>query len=335
MTPKVSLIIPVYNAASYIEACIASLMVQTIDEIEVVFVDDHGTDNSIQIAQTYINTHPCSKHFRFLSTPHNMGPGPARNVGIEASRGEYISFIDSDDGVTPDFCENLYAAASAHDADLVYCQAQLVTPHGEKVMSNPVIENGEFSEEKRRYFLSHYTTLFVSFLYRRSLLTDYEIRFPATRSSEDSYFLTSSLLATKRIACVDKPMYRYLIHEESLSESCNPKRYLDKVESFDLLMQFARKKELYEPNREELDYIYLKKGYLLGLLTYIYNEEHPQRIVVHNMHNHMLNYVPHYRGNRYYRADLKLRLLHVLIRQCTRISFKVLPYYIRKTGMKL
>ena len=335
MTPKVSLIIPVYNAAPYIEACIASLMAQTMDEIEIIFVDDHGTDDSIRIAQAYVTAHPCDKLFRFLSTPHNMGPGPARNVGIEASRGEFIGFIDSDDVVTPDFCEKLYSAASTHDADLAYCQAQLVTPCEEKLMSNPVIESGEFGREKRSYFLSHYTTLFVSFLYRHSLLADYEIRFPATRSSEDSYFLTSSLLASKRIACVDKPMYRYLIHEESLSESCNPKRYLDKVESFDLLMQFARKKELYEANKEELDYIYLKKGYLLGLLTYIYNEKHPQCHVVRNMHDHMLSYVPHYRENKHYRTDLRLRLLHILIRKCTRLSFKVFPYYIRKTGMKL
>lgn len=335
MTPKVSLIIPVYNAAPYIEDCISSLMAQTMDEIEIIFVDDHGTDGSIRIAQAYVKNHPCNKHFHFLSTPHNMGPGPARNIGIAASQGEYVGFIDSDDVVTPDFCESLYAAAITHNADLAFCQAKLVTPHGEKEMSNPVIANGEFCGEKRSYFLSHYTTLFVSFLYRHSLLTDYEIQFPATRSSEDSYFLTSSLLAATRIACVDKPMYCYLIHEESLSESCNPRRYLDKVESFDLLMQFARKKELYGANKEELDYIYLKKGYLLGLLTYIYNEKQPQQLVVHNMHNHMLDYVPNYRNNRYYRTDIKLRLLHAFIRKCTCISFKVLPYYIRKIGMKL
>ena len=333
--PKVSLIIPVYNAASYIEACIASLMAQTMNDVEIILVDDHGSDHSMELAQAYVNHHKCRKQFRFLATPRNMGPGPARNVGIEAAQGEYIGFVDSDDVVTPDFCEQLYTAAKAHDADLAYCQAQLVKGTEVQPLCNPAIESGEFSKKKRRFFLTHYTTLFVSFLYRRELLMGYGITFPATRSAEDSYFLTCSLLATRRIACVDKPMYHYLIHEESLSESRNSKRYIDKVKSFDLLMEFARTKELYDANKEELDYIYLKKAYLLGILTYIYNEEHPQQLAVRKMHERLLSYVPYYHDNIYYRADRKLRLLHWLVSKCTRFSFKVLPYYIRKTKMKL
>lgn len=332
---RVSIIIPVYNAGAYVEACLASLIGQTMDDIEVILVDDHGHDDSMQIAQAYVEAHPSNKRFRFLATPHNMGPGAARNIGVEAAQGEYVGFVDSDDVVTPDFCERLYAIAKTHDADLAYCQAKLRKGSEECPMNNPVIECGEFVGDKRRFFLTHYTTLFVSFLYRRSLLNEYGIRFPDTRSAEDSYFLTCSLLVAKRIACVDKPMYHYLVHEESLSESRNPKRYLDKVKSFDLLMQFAKEKGVYDANKAELDYIYLKKGYLLGLLTYIYNEELPQRQVIRKLYGLLLSCVPCYAANAYYRADFKLRLLHVLIRYCTHISFKVLPWYIRKSGMKL
>ncbi len=333
--PKVSLIIPVYNAAPYVEACIASLIAQTMDEVEIILVDDHGSDDSMQIAQAYVRAHQSSKQFRFLATPHNMGPGPARNIGIEAAQGEYIGFVDSDDVVTPDFCERLYTAAKAHGADLAYCQAQLVKNAEVQPLNNPVIESGAFEGVTRRFFLTHYTTLFVSFLYRRELLTEYGIHFPSTRSAEDSYFLTCALLAAQRIACVDTPLYHYLVHEESLSESRNPKRYIDKVKSFDLLMQFAKDKGLYEANKAELDYIYLKKGYLLGLLTYIYNEDHPQQFTVRKMYNHLLSYVPYYKDNTYYHADRKLRLLHWFVSKSTRISFKVLPWYIRKTKMKL
>lgn len=335
LTPKVSLIIPVYNAEHYIEACVASLMEQTMDEVEIILVDDHGADHSMELAMAYVRHHKSRKQFRFLETPHNMGPGPARSIGIEAAQGEYIGFVDSDDVVTSDFCESLYAAAKEHDADLAYCQALLVKGEETTAMNNPVIENGAFEGEKRRFFLAHYTTLFVSSLYRRALLLEYGIRFPSTRSAEDSYFLTGSLLAAKRIACVDKPMYHYLVHEESLSESRNPQRYMDKVKSFDLLMQFAREKGLYEANKEELDYIYLKKGYLLGILTYIYNEEHPLQLTVRKLYGHLLGYVPYYKDNVYYRADYKLRLLHGFVRKCTRLAFVALPYYIRKTKMKL
>ena len=332
---KVSLIIPVYNVAPYIEACLASLIAQTMDDVEIILVDDHGSDNSIQVAQNYIASHPSGKQFRFLATPHNMGPGAARNIGIEAARGEYIGFVDSDDVVTPDYCQQLYATAKAHDADLAYCQALQVTGEKTLPLRNPVIESGAFSKKKHRFFLTHFTTMMWTFLYKRQLILEYGIRFPDTRSAEDSYFLTCALLTARRITCVDNPLYHYLVHEESLSGSRNPKRYIDKVKSFDLLMQFARTKGLYDANQEELDYIYLKKGYLLGLLTYIYNEERPQQLIVRKMYNHLLSYVPHYKDNIYYRADRKLRLLHRLIRQCPRIAFKVLPWYIRKSGMKL
>ena len=117
--PKVTLIIPIYNAASYIEACLASLVAQTMDDIEVLLVDDHGRDDSMEVAQQFIEAHPSGKTFRMLATLHNMGPGAARNVGISAAQGEYIGFVDSDDVVAPDFCEQLYNAAKQHDADMV------------------------------------------------------------------------------------------------------------------------------------------------------------------------------------------------------------------------
>ena len=333
--PYVSIIIPVYNAGPYIEACMASLVAQTLDNIEVLLVDDHGRDDSMERARGFVEAHPSGKTFRFLTTPHNMGPGPARNVGIEAAQGEYVAFVDSDDVVEPGFCELLYREAKQYDADLTYCQAQLVKEDEILPMSNPLVKNGPFDGEQRRFFLTHYTTLFVSFLYRRSLLNEYGIRFPSTRSAEDSYFLTCSLLAATRIACVDKSLYHYLVHDESLSEVRNPKRYQDKIQSFDLLMQFAREKGLYEPDKAVLDYIYLKKAYLLGIFTYIYNEDYPQTLVLNNIYNHLLSYVPYYKRNSYYREDYRMRLLHTLIRTFPALAKKLIPLYIRKTKMKL
>ena len=95
--PKLSIIIPVYNAGPYIEACMEALVAQTMDDIEVLLVDDHGSDDSMERARRFVDTYLGNKNFCFLATPHNMGPGPARNVGIEAAQGEYIAFIDSDE----------------------------------------------------------------------------------------------------------------------------------------------------------------------------------------------------------------------------------------------
>lgn len=333
--PQVSIIIPVYNAASYIEACLASLVAQTEDDVEILLIDDHGRDDSMERARKFVEAHPSGKTFRFLATPQNMGPGPARNVGIEAAQGEYIGFVDSDDVVSPYFCEQLYQAAKMYDADLVYCQAQLVKGSETMPMNNPLIASGKFSGDQRSFFFTHYTTLFVSFLYRRTLINEYGIRFPSTRSAEDSYFLTCSLLATKRIACIDKPLYHYLLHDESLSEVRNPKRYQEKMKSFDLLIQFAREKGLYDADKAELDYIYLKKAYLLSIFTYIHNEDYPQTLTFCKLYNHLLSYVPYYKRNAYYHKDYRMRLLHTLIRSCPALAKKLIPIYIRTTKMKL
>lgn len=333
--PHISVIIPVYNASAYIEACLASLVAQTMDDIELLLIDDHGHDDSMERARRFINSHPSGKAFRFLATPSNSGPGLARNVGIEEAQGEYVCFVDSDDIVASDYCEQLYKAAQNNNADIAYCQAILKQGNTTSMMTNPIVRSGIFSESDRHYFLTHYVTMMWTYIYRRAMLNEYAIRFPSTRSAEDSYFLTCALLTAQRIACVDKPLYHYLLHEESLSKSRNPKRYLDKIKSFDLLMQFAHKHDLYKVNKDELDYIYLKKGHLLGVLTYIYNEEHPQVLTVCKLHNHLLEYVPDYKSNPYYHANRKLRLLHTLIRQGLRLAFKVLPWYIRKTKMSL
>ena len=118
---KVSVILPVYGVAEYIEACTRSLLAQTLEEVEFLFVDDHGPDDSIGILQRTIEGHPRAAQFRVLRPEHNLGAGMARNFGIPEAKGEYIAFIDPDDTVEPDMLEHAAAAAQTPDgpADIV------------------------------------------------------------------------------------------------------------------------------------------------------------------------------------------------------------------------
>ena len=110
---QVSIISPVYNVAAYICECIDSIVGQTMTDWEVLFVDDHGTDNSIAIAKQHIARLPreIAEKFRFLETPQNSGPGIARNLGIKQARGEYIAFVDSDDRMEPQMLDRLLLKA--------------------------------------------------------------------------------------------------------------------------------------------------------------------------------------------------------------------------------
>ena len=118
---KVSIISPVYNCAPFIVECIQSLLAQTCQDFEVLLVDDHGTDDSISVARAFVEQQGMGEKFRFLQTPCNSGPGIARNIGIEAAKGEYVAFIDSDDVWEPTFIEKLIRAAESSKADLAFC----------------------------------------------------------------------------------------------------------------------------------------------------------------------------------------------------------------------
>ena len=98
---KVSVIIPVYKAKETITACLDSVLAQTLDGMEVVLVDDHGGDGTIEAARGYAAAHSGPVRFRFTETEANSGPGIARNVGVAAATGDFVAFLDADDTLRP------------------------------------------------------------------------------------------------------------------------------------------------------------------------------------------------------------------------------------------
>ena len=116
--PKVSVIVPVYNVEKYLDKCINSLINQTLQDIEFIFVDDGSTDNSKQIIQKY--TQNKTKRIKYLYK-ENGGLSSARNFGIPYAQGEYIAFLDSDDYIEPNMYEEMYKVAKQENSDMVEC----------------------------------------------------------------------------------------------------------------------------------------------------------------------------------------------------------------------
>jgi len=309
---KVSVIIPVYNARDYIIPCVESLTNQSLEEIELLFVDDHGTDDSMEAVRAFAEGYSGKKQFRFLETASNAGPGVARNVGIEAAAGEYVAFVDSDDWVERDFCESLYKAAGRKEADLAYCNLRQdnLRDGSSKELLNPKLSSGDFNVKKHKAFLSRFVSYFTTFLYRRDFLIQHALRFPQTRSSEDSSFLVCCLLAARRIACVEKPLYHYVLRSRSLSTRLDPMKYRQKLSSFDAALAYAQRHELYEPYKEEIDFIYLKKAFLMAAVSYAANTVKPDPSVFREeLYPALQRQVPDYASNPYLKRNLKLRVL--------------------------
>lgn len=257
--PKVSVIVPVYNAGNYIEKCLESLRSQTLDDIEIIFVDDHGSDDSIDKIVSFIDGYSGNKTFLLTSTERNSGPGAARNRGIETSSGEYLAFVDSDDYVEPGFCEELWRLAKENDADLACCDIKI----GESVKRNADVCD-------KKYFLKHFVSYFYTFIYRREMLVSRQLRFPDSYSSEDTCFLTCCVLCADKMVQIHRPMYHYLIHPGSVSKRRNRRRAFARLKSIRSIICFAKRSGLYREYRTVLNLILLKKGYGMALKDLIF-----------------------------------------------------------------
>lgn len=119
MQPKVSIIIPVYNIETYLRQCLDSVCSQTLEQIQILVIDDGSTDGSAAICQEYAARYPDKLEYYHKE---NGGSASARNMGLDHAVGEYIGFIDSDDWVEPDMYEKLYRTAVEQDADMVFCR---------------------------------------------------------------------------------------------------------------------------------------------------------------------------------------------------------------------
>lgn len=268
---KVSVIVPVYNAGDYIIPCLESLSKQTIDNLEIVLIDDHGRDDSMQKAHTYADSHP-DMSIKFADNGENKGPGAARNLGILSSSGEYIAFVDSDDSIEPDFCQKLYDAAHRHNADLAYCNISFdYQDRPCEIKRNPVTENGEFTPCQKKRFLRHYKSYFTTFLYRRSFLIENRISFPDTHSAEDTCFLACSLIAAQRIASDATTLYHYNIMPSSISRKKDRSRYRNRIRSLRIFKRYAKDHGLFRQYRCEINLMMIKKGWLLGMKDLLIN----------------------------------------------------------------
>lgn len=256
---EVSVIVPVYNSGKYIVCCLESLAGQTLENMEVILVDDHGTDDSMEKARSFVSSYAGDKSFVFAETPKNSGPGTARNVGIELAKGEYVAFVDSDDYVEPTYCEELYNSATAAGADLACCDIRI----GEEEKRNADVSD-------RPHFLKHFVSYFTTFVYRKALLDAKGLRFPENSSAEDTCFLACCVLSSNKMAQIHKPLYHYVLHDESVSRKKNRRRAFARLNSIKSIIRFAKRNGCYSQYRCALNLLLLKKGYGMAVKDLIF-----------------------------------------------------------------
>lgn len=332
--PKVSIIIPVYGVERFIAKCTESLLAQTLDDFEVFFVDDHGPDKSMEVAMKCVENSPRKDFFHFISTPHNMGAGMARNFALPQTSGEYIAFVDSDDWVEPTMFEELYNRAKSSDADLCYGQAIKDYDDGKpsEILKNPDMTEGTISHDERAHFLTNYVSYFWTFIYKRSLIVDNNILYPEERCADDSYFVACSLFTAKSIAHVDKPFYHYLIRANSIVTTKNPTKYQKRIIVFNKLMDFAKQSGVYNEFKPEIDFLYLKKGYLVSAFNYIMNVDDSKSDDLKKIASDVEQLIPGYSSNVYFKNSLSARCSDFLIKNMPFVAKLLVPVYVKMSG---
>ena len=239
---KVSVIVPVYNVGPYIEKCLKSIQNQSLRKIEIIIIDDKSTDNSMEIVRSAAES---DSRIRIIKNDHNIGPGPSRNRGIEEARGEYLSFIDSDDYISRDFLKRLYSKATERGASHMISKGTPI-----KFYPDSGIEKTSSLNKKIANHSSDSAPLWSDFnsdhwsaIYHKHLFLNPIARYGSTRVSEDVVFLLRVGSITKDIVLDNKAKYYYVQRPNSATNTYDLKRISEIIDGLeikrDILSQYS------------------------------------------------------------------------------------------------
>ena len=205
--PKVSVIIPIYGVEKFIGKCAESLMAQTLEDVEFIFVNDATKDGSMEVLAEVLRNHP-ERNVKILTHSENKGLPAARNTGLAEAKGEYIFHCDSDDFVEPEMLEEMVTCAERAGADYVWSDWFLTFAEKEKYMTQPSYST---SIEAMKGMLGGAMKYNVwNKLVKRSLYTDNGITFPEGHGMGEDMTMIMVMAVAGKIAYLPKAFYHYV-----------------------------------------------------------------------------------------------------------------------------
>lgn len=242
--PKISIIIPVYNVEKYVGKCLSSLISQTFTDFEIIAVNDGSKDDSLSIL-----LHFQEKYDNItVLNQKNCGMSPARNAGLEIARGEYICFVDSDDYVAPTYLEELYNACVETESDIACCYYYFHFVENDFLFEYPFRCRGVFDRSEAMNKLLRdvqIQSLMWNKIYKHSLFTDYDIKFP-TMCFEDMAIANKIFAHANRVAVIDRPLYYYNQHPASTLATMNADKINDFIRAIAMVRISLERNGLYE-----------------------------------------------------------------------------------------
>lgn len=231
-SPKVSVIIPVYNTEAYLEEAVRSIMNQTLQDTEIIIIDDGSTDNSLAVIKKLAQE---DNRIKWISQP-NMGLSVTRNIGIDNTRGRYLYFMDSDDILEADALMACYRIIKDKNLDFVYFDAVSFSEKGLIVSDTSYKRTYLFQEEELLTGKETLDRMLDHYIYRASaclnlidahFLNNIQLRFYPGIVHEDELFTSLLYLNASRVACIHSDFYRRRIRSESIMSVKFSKRNIE------------------------------------------------------------------------------------------------------------
>lgn len=251
----ITIVVPVYNVERYLSACIESILLQTYRNLQILLVNDGSTDSCPQICDEYALK---DKRIEVIHKS-NGGLSDARNFGIEHSRGQYITFVDSDDVIASDMVEYLYRLLKRNHADISVCQPLRIAENGSlKDRKEPLFKDFVVSGNLVCFheFMSRQNigTIACGKLYKIDLFKD--VRYPIGRYHEDVFTTYKLVALCETIAVGGEKKYGYRIRTASITQSSFSPKHLDAVIAKEELADFIIKHYPKEQNYAKIGIVY-------------------------------------------------------------------------------
>ena len=267
---KISVIVPVYNVENYLEKCLNSLVNQTLEEIEILVINDGSTDGSQKIIDDFQRKFP--QKIKAFSK-ENGGLSDARNFGIDRATGEFLAFVDSDDSVSEVMMEEMYHLAIKNKAELVICNLQKVDEHGNITQKLTQIPNlsEKIELEKNFSVFSDLSYFACNKIFKKELFDGK--RFRKGMHFEDIELIPQILLQCKILAKTDAFHYQYLERSNSISKS-HTERGLDILKAVKNVEK-AFENSMYSFKKNELKGFQILEGIytFLAYLAFVKDDE--------------------------------------------------------------
>lgn len=294
---KVSVIVPAYNTENYIKDCIESLIHQTLEELEVIIVDDGSKDRTLQVLKAYEEKHP--QRVKVLHK-ENGGQASARNLALQHAKGEYLGFVDSDDWVDLKMYELMYEKAVEENADIVVCD--MIRHYPDKTLYNDYTN----VSNKIKFANSSCNKIF-----RREFAQD--ITFPEGLWYEDFEYSTKQILKTDLISVVHEGLYQYNCRDGSTMNNSNAQKNKDILTVLDHVTTFVEQNGWEEKYRKELEYLYIEHVLHTTINRLEEQDNKEKREVINYIRKEVTKKYPHfYKSEDFQEYEVKKRILTFL-----------------------